>query len=55
MPTVWVESTAVGRGMGCMPMQDRTGMTAVSDVLPMPEISCMATTRGMELRKGLLR
>lgn len=50
VPTVCVERTAVGRGTGCMPMLERTGMAAVRLVRPMPEMSWMVTTRGMGLR-----
>ena len=53
--TVCVESTAVGIGQTCMPMQDRIGIATVSEVRPKPDMSWIAAILGTGLRIARLR
>ena len=53
--TVCVESTAVGIGQTCMPMQERIGIATVSEVRPKPDMSWIAAILGTGLRIARLR
>ena len=41
---VWALSTAVGRGQHCIPIADKTVISAVKEHLPNPERSFIAAT-----------
>ena len=44
MLPVWLDKTAVGIGSHSIPAAEIIGIAAVSEHLPMPDISCIANT-----------